>query len=165
MAVLINTTNNIFNVIEYVDTKNDSGIINEMISYVQKYLRKEYDMELTKKELLNNDIYSYEINREEFKLKLFMNVSNNGYVWSTIEKKTILTIECQKCKRVVPKIFKVKSKYENFYDELRDSVLKRSDKEITEKRINDKKKKEINVDIDFKSRRELLSNMFKKNKI
>lgn len=161
MASLIERNGTKFKVIEYIDTKNDSGILNEMLSHIQRYLRDNFDIKITKDELKvgDNERFFVKIDEDNFVVELFEKVKY-GMLWTNIENKNLIRLECHKCKRIVPKTFKVKGKYEKFCDELRDAVLKVSSKDKKEKN-----KKKIIINIDFNKRKEMLENLMKKNKI
>jgi hypothetical protein len=119
----------------YVDTINKDSFITEMYGYCIRYIRERIaaDSKVEHKKYLardENDIYynkldgHWLISDEKNKVvTLYVKTTWHGWVHNSVTVKKIFMLTCKECPKLVPRIPKKKSMFEDFTQELTEKVL------------------------------------------
>ena len=120
----------------YVDSMKPNSYVFEMYNMTVRYIRekKETDgLSIIKRQdhmaKDENDIYynkkdGYWIVSDEKKVTLYQKHTRVGNIYNSYDMNKIYVMTCHECPRVVPQVFKKSTLFDDFSNELKDSVRK-----------------------------------------
>jgi hypothetical protein len=133
MATIVKyiTDNKNISPVLYIDSINKSCYVEEMLNYTIRYIR-----ETTNNNINNRDNYisssmeniynkckdGYWITIDDQDVSLYKKETLTGIFYNSIQVGKIFTLKYVLCPRIVPKILKKQSLFDNFTDELKASV-------------------------------------------
>lgn len=123
----------------YVDSMNQGSFVAEMYSYTVKFIREQLDESnqykggpVIRTECMaedENDIYSNKpdgfwiVSDEKANIvSLFKRTTSVGSLYNSVYVSKVFTLTCTECPRIVPKVFKQTTLFDNFTSELKQSV-------------------------------------------
>lgn len=115
----------------YIDSINKSCYVDEMINYAIRYIRETTNNNIsnrgdyittTLENIHNNCDNGYWITIDEKEVSLYKKETCVGNFYNSIYVNRIFTLSFSVCPRIVPKILKKTSLFDNFTDELKASV-------------------------------------------
>jgi len=139
MATILKTiiSNNVQNTIAicYVDSMTKSSYMNEMINHTVKYIRENItpvDQPINRNDRMALNYQDIQYNRndgywivedlENNMVTLYKRSTSIGNLYNSVYVEKIFSLTFNECPRIVPKILKPNTLFENFTDELKLSV-------------------------------------------